>query len=212
MSKHILFLIASLLFLSSCTWWEGDMQRVVTSSSGYVEELATASPKIKETKEFESCIKPSINMCLSQVANQLAREQKSITFCDELSDVSSQEACKYGVINIQAMEARDIQICNSLSENYKRECRISILQAKASDVENIGKCDAIKWEYILTGSGVQDTRWSDRVDQCKLNILIKNNSLKEKECEVLKGISTKEMCQSLAKIQTKIEPPLSPKK
>ncbi len=206
MLKYSFLFIIPLFIFTACTSEKEVLP--ANSSSGYTQDLEKASPKIKTTKEFESCIKPSINMCLTQVANQLARDQKSVAFCDELSDVSSREACKYGVISMQATDMKTIQLCDSLSDTYKKECRIGILQSEALNSSNAEKCNAIQWEYSSL-SWSTDNQWSDRVDQCKINIIMKKKPLSEKDCDVLKSIPIKGMCQSLVKSQMQSQELLS---
>ena len=70
-------------------------------------------------------------MCISQVGNQLARAQKSVAFCDEMPETSSKDACKYGVVISQVTETKNIDLCNSLSDTYKKECRIGYFMNEA---------------------------------------------------------------------------------
>ncbi len=207
MLKYSFLFITSLFILTACTS-EKEVPQKNSSSSGYIQDLEKASSKIKTTKEFESCIKPSINMCLTQVANQLARDQKSVAFCDELSDLSGRDACKYGVIGTQAIDMKTIKLCDSLNDVYKRECRVSIIQSVALSSSDTKECETLEWEYSAL-SWSSDNQWSDRVDQCKINIIMKKLPLSEKDCDILKSISIKGMCQSLVKSQMQSQELLS---
>ncbi len=201
MRTYIFLLLSSLLLLSSCATEKSDTPLAWDFQWGYVETLEKASSKIKDTKEFEDCMKPNINMCVSQVGNALARAQKSVTFCEELPDSSGRDACKYGVISIQAMESADIKICDTLVDTYKRECRISIMQSDAVTTSNLKKCDLLASEYPKSMTP-GDTQSQDRIDGCKMSIITQKNPVNEDDCDEIKSVPMKNMCQSLAKSQS----------
>lgn len=140
---------------------------------------------------------PSVNMCISQVGNQLARTQKSVAFCDEMPEASSKDACKYGVIISQVTEMKNIDLCNSLSETYKRECRIGYFMSEAITLENTEKCNAISNE-TLSQSGVVDTQ-IDRAEQCRSNVIMRKTDAKITDCDVLKEGQSKDMCIAIMK-------------
>lgn len=200
MSKYIFLILASFFLLSACTG-NNETLSEKNNPNGYIQELKNASAEITSTKEFESCVKPSIAMCLTQVANQLSREGKSTHLCDELADEASRDACKFWVISTQAIDMNTIGLCDNLGEIYKRECRINIFQSEAIKSSNIEECDVISWEYSFSWS--QNIQWSNRIDQCKLNILTRKSSLNNQDCNLLKDISMRKICQSTIRSEDK---------
>lgn len=143
-------------------------------------------------------MRPSVKMCVNQVGNQLARTQKSVAFCDEMSDTESKDACKYGVVISQVTETKDINLCNELSDTYKKECRIGVLVSEALASGDVTKCDAIQAE-TATQSGTTDTLKSDRVEQCRSNVIIRKTDAKLADCDVLKDGQSKDLCSAMMK-------------
>jgi hypothetical protein len=140
--------------------------------------------KIKDTKEFEECMQPSVNMCINQVGNQLARAQKSTTFCMEMSDVSAQDACKFGVIMASVADNKDPKLCDSLPESYKKNCLMSIVLQDAMTSGDLTKCDGLSSLVETTGPSIDIG--TDRVEQCKSNIIIQKQDAKVADCDKLK--------------------------
>lgn len=180
----------------------------------YTEDLKNASSKIKDTPEFENCMKPSVNMCLSQVGNQLARDQKSPAICDELMDQSSKDSCKFGVIMIQATESKDIKTCDNLSDTYKHECRLALLRQSAVDKKSIQACDDLKSEFSSVSGSLDASIETMQIDQCKMNVLQSDANLSSSECTSLSDKNMQTMCVDLLKnrvapppsVQTQVKP------
>jgi hypothetical protein len=115
-----------------------------------------------------------------------------------MPDVSSRESCAYGVIMTQIAENRDEKLCDSLSETYKKECRISFISQEAMTSGNIEKCDAIKPLDIPTETGVRRNIAIDRVDQCKSDVIIRKPDSTPSDCDILSG-TPKDMCVAIMK-------------
>ncbi len=217
-----LFLILGMsFFLASCSFGSSSKTPIQSADPtnlaaqtapvvSYTEDLKNASSKIKDTAEFENCMKPSVNMCLSQVGNELARTQKSPAICDELMDQSSKDSCKFGVIMIQATESKDIKACDVLSDNYKHECRLALLRQVAVDQKSIKACDALSVEFG-NGSGSMDQNIQNmQIDQCKMNVLQSDASLPVSECASLSDKNMQTMCTDLLKTRVALPPALPP--
>ena len=164
----------------------------------YSETLDKTSSKIKNTKEFEECMRPSVNMCVSQVGNQLARAQKSTVFCDEMEVGQSRDACKYGVVMTQVAETQDAKLCESLESTYKRECQRSIILTQAMTSGDPAKCDLLESDAPAS-SGAISTPLADRTQQCKADVIMRKPDAKASDCDILKDGPAKSMCQSLLK-------------
>lgn len=80
----------------------------------YETTLSEASEKIKNTAEFDECMRPQAEMCISQVGNTLAQAKNDINFCGELP-TGEKENCEYIITLLSAKKSTDISICNVLS-------------------------------------------------------------------------------------------------
>ena len=195
--------LCSVVLLSSCMSREKEMDRTPVTSPKYVQELSRASSKIKDTQEFEACMQPSVNMCVNQVGNQLARTNKSVAFCDELSTPEGKDACKYGVVSLEAVDKKDIKLCDTLTDSYKKECRIMITRMSAVDSGDIKKCDAIASE--MGASGSVSAIEKSRVDQCRFDTIVRKNPTDAKVCDAIDDENIAKMCTSMIKMQREVE-------
>lgn len=184
------------MILTSC-FYEKEEAQVDMPKPAYVTKLDGASSKIKDTKEFGACMEPSVNMCMNQVANEMARKAKSTTFCDELSDTANRDACKYGVIITDATEKKDAKLCATLADPYKNECMYTIMRIDAVESGDVKKCDALI-ETTLSGSAPTQ---SSRADQCRLDTIMRSNSSDAKLCDTITDGSIQNMCTSLMKMK-----------
>lgn len=194
MNRLATLLICSVLFLSACGRWDSD--HTGAPEPKYVQDLSQASEKIKQTKEFESCLEPSVNMCINQVANQLARSAKSVDFCNELKDGGAKDACTYGVISMLASEKNDISLCNPLASQYKKECRIMIMRSEARASGKIESCDKLTSELSVSSETNFDM---SRVDQCRLEVILAKDKKDKDLCETIKTKSLQDMCVNMIK-------------
>lgn len=144
-------------------------------------------------------MKPSVNMCLNQVGNELARTQKSPAICDELIDQSSKDSCKFGVIMMQATESKDIKTCDSLGTTYKHECRLALLRGQAVDKKSLKSCDDLSLEFASASGGIDTNMQTMQIDQCKLNVLQSSPEFTAEDCATITDKSMFSMCESIVK-------------
>lgn len=208
--RSFLLILCMTSLLASCTLGKTSTvtpsQNVPATPSGqgapavsYTEDLKNASSKIKNTAEFENCMKPSVNMCLNQVGNELARTQKSPAICDELIDQSSKDSCKFGVIMMQATESKDIKTCDSLGTTYKHECRLALLRSQAVDKKSLKSCDDLSLEFASASGGIDTNMQTMQIDQCKLNVLQSSPEFTAEDCATITDKSMFSMCESIVK-------------
>ena len=212
--RAFLLLVSIVFVLASCTMGKTSTptsQNTSTSPSGqaapavsYTEDLKNASSKIKNTSEFENCMKPSVNMCLNQVGNELARTQKSPAICDELMDQSSKDSCKFGVVMMQATESKDIKTCDTLNSTYKRECRLAILRNQAVEKKSLKSCDEMSIEFASVSGSLDKNMQTMQIDQCKLNVLQSNSEFSAEDCMAITDKSMLSMCESIIKNRPQI--------
>jgi hypothetical protein len=191
--KHLFLVLTPLLFITSCT--TKNTESVSVSGAvmpNYVTTLTEASSKIKDTKQFEDCMSPSVSMCVNQVANTIAREQNSTEICKEIPEKEAQDACAFGVVMAQAAEKKDIGMCDALDGIFKRDCRISMITQEASRSRDIKKCDAISTEI---GAGTID----GRADQCRISLIMQDVTLTEKACDSLENQDQRSVCGTMVK-------------
>jgi hypothetical protein len=133
---------------------------------------------------------------MNQVANEKARQAKSVTWCDELSDADSRDACRYGVVITDATEKKDTKLCDTLSPVYKKECSSTIARMVATESGDVKKCDALAPTSLSGASEIETIR----VDQCRMEIVTRGTSTDPKACDVIADTGVRTMCVSLLKI------------
>lgn len=202
--RILTFFILSSIVLSGCTMGKSSSPTTdgtQTPTTSYTETIATASSKIKNTPEFEQCMKPNVDMCINMVGNQLAQAQKSTDFCEELTQAESKESCKYGVIMAQTLDQNNVALCDTLNDVYKRECRIAYLANDATNSGDVAKCDALKNEIVVV-SGESPVPF-DRTEQCKADIIMRKTDAKASDCQILSS-PMKEMCVNMVESRADI--------
>lgn len=194
MNRFFTFLLCSVLFLSACGRW--DDSHTGAPEPKYAQDLSQASEKIKQTKEFESCLEPSVNMCINKVANELARSAKSVDFCNELKESAAKDACTFGVISLLASEKSDISLCDPLAPQYKKECRIMIMSSEARASGKLESCDKLANEFSVSSEANLDM---SRVDQCRLQVILAKDKKDKDLCDTIKTKSLQDMCLNMIK-------------
>lgn len=110
--------------------------------------IERADPEITKTKEFGECVEPTVKMCITQVANEMARKKNSLAFCEKLEDDETINSCKYGVVIAQLGMENSMKSCDVLGDTYKKECRISSILLSAQAAGDPEVCDQISEEYF----------------------------------------------------------------
>lgn len=219
--RSFLLILCMTFVLASCTLGKTSTgtpsQNLPATPSGqaapavsYTEDLKNASSKIKDTAEFENCMKPSVNMCLNQVGNELARTQKSPAICDELMEQSSKDSCKFGVVMMQATESKDVKTCDTLNTLYKHECRLAILRGQAVDKKSLKLCENLNAEFSSASGSVDTEIQVMQVDQCKMSVLQSGPEFGSQDCSAIIDKNTHSMCESIMKNRIPMPKPLEP--
>lgn len=165
----------------------------------FITTIERAAPEITQTKEFGDCVEPTVKMCISQTANEMARKQNSISFCEKLEDEDAIYSCKYGVIISKFATDNQINSCDALNEEYRTECRIASITLSATLEDAPKDCEQIRNELSEINKGNAEKR----VDQCKFSIIMKRTTLKNSDCSELSWKSEREACVSMVEIQNK---------
>lgn len=199
----ILLAAVLLTLLSSCGMQDTPVPPVTDqattpqtpSTKNYEETLETASSKIKWSEEFRSCMDMNVNMCIQNAGMQLAQKSKSAEFCKELTSPEQQESCIFAVTMVNAQEKKDKSLCDTLSDTYKRQCMMSMIRSEASEKKDITLCDQIEKSQSGSGTGIRDTGRDD----CKMNIIMIDQSSQAGSCNTIDDVGLKAMCTTMIK-------------
>lgn len=172
---------------------EGD---TATKTVTYDDMLSSASDKLKETEEFSSCMKQNVMMCSQSAAVQIAQKTKSTEFCQELPSPEQKESCSFGIILTNAQEKSDITLCDSLSEQYKTQCKIEFYRSDAQKTKNKSTCSKIR---TVTSGEVGAMNVTEIEEQCIMSIMMTDESTDEKDCDAFKEQINKDMCKMTVK-------------
>lgn len=91
-----LFSLSCIFLLSACS--SPSDESWVPPNQPYRTSIDAAAWEITQTKEFSDCLEPTVRMCITQVANELARKEHSLSFCENLAQADDINSCKYGGI------------------------------------------------------------------------------------------------------------------
>ncbi len=187
--KYI-FLSFFVIFLSSCApaWTES------TYTQPFMTVIEENAHEITDTKEFSECVAPTVNMCITQVANELARKENSTQFCEKLQNGEEIQSCKYGVIVAALASENTLSKCDVLDAKYKMECKISSVSMLAKAENDTEVCNQIA-DFSGNTDGTKLEK--NRVDQCKFSIIMENEDLTAKDCEVLEEGSQRQTCLTM---------------
>lgn len=190
MQKYII--IAGLLALTSCGLTKNTMNiespTGATINNNYTQDLDATSSKIKESDEFQGCMKQNTNMCIQSAGMQLAQKAKDPAFCKELSTTEQQSSCQFAVTMMSATEKSDETICNTISDtNYQKQCKVQIYRQQAISKKDINLCNKIDAESQKVGTGtIVDT--SMQKDQCIMQYIMSSPESDSKDCEKIENI------------------------
>lgn len=207
--KTILILLSSILLLSSCsmTWSNTDTsntqnQNTTADAVTYVADLDATSSKIKDSEEFQGCMKQNTNMCIQSAGMQLAQKAKDPAFCKELLTSDQQSSCEFAVTMMSATEKNDEKICDTITDaNYQKQCKIQIYKQQAISKKDIKLCDKVDELTRPTGTGIAlDTGMQK--DQCIMQYIMSDASNDAEDCESLSNTGSLDMCKTMMKNKT----------
>jgi hypothetical protein len=160
----------------------------------YTEDIKNTSDKIKNTQEFESCMKQQSNACIQSTGMQIAQKTKDAAFCNELSTPEQKSSCEFTINLVNAMEKKDIKICDKINDaNYQRECKIQLFKQEATEKKDISICDKIDTLVKSTNTGSALDTFAQK-DQCIIWYIM-NHSWNESDCEKILDESSLALCK-----------------
>ncbi len=200
--KNILILLSSILLLSSCgmIWSNSDVSNTQTQSAttvSYTADLDATSNKIKDSEEFQGCMKQNTNMCIQSAGMQLAQKAKDPAFCKELLTPDQQSSCEFAVTMMNATEQNDEKICDTITDvNYQQQCKIQIYKQQAISKKDITLCNKVDELTKPTGTGIALDVGMQK-DQCVMQYIMSVTGSDEKDCESLSNTGSLEMCKTM---------------
>lgn len=216
--KKFLISLSLLLVLASCTSTPTDNKQTInipTKSSSvntttYTQDIESTSSKIRDTSEFQGCMKQQATMCIQTTGMQIAQKTKDATFCKELSNVDQRSSCEFAITMINAQEKNDIKLCESLTNStYMKQCKSQIYRQEAvakHDITLCNKLDTLE-ETTQTGANTPMNRNSAmQKDQCITQVIMNSPEKKEEDCNTITDTGSVNMC----KMMLKNKPPVPP--
>jgi hypothetical protein len=207
--KNIFILLSSILILTSCGMvttsntntpdTKNQKATSMSSALNYIADLDATSSKIKNSEEFQGCMKQNTNMCIQSTGMQLAQKAKDPTFCRELLTPDQRSNCEFTIIMINATEKNDEKICDTISDtNYQKQCKVQIYKQEAISKKDITLCNKVNTLMKSAGTGaVLDTGMQK--DQCIMQYIMSWVSTDSKDCENLSNTGSLEMCKTMIK-------------
>jgi hypothetical protein len=207
-----LIIILSVVFLASaCSFGSADTPVTMTQEetttttentpnmreSTYQKDLNQASPKIKDSEEFKSCMDMNVPMCIQNAGMQLAQKNQSTEFCKELQNQDQQDACVFAITVMKLQQSNDITLCDTLSDTYKEQCTKTAIRTEALQKNDIKICSGLakKNESADGASGSTVIMVEDgSVDECVMNVIMSAGVPNPKSCDAIKSVQMKEMC------------------
>lgn len=137
----------------------------------------------------------NVNMCIQNAGMQLAQKNKSAEFCKELTSVDQQESCIFAVTMMNAQEKKDRSLCDTLSDMYKRQCIISMIRSEATQKKDLSICEEIPRNNSGSVTEMRDVARDD----CKMNIIMMDNTATPKSCDTIEDDGLQNMCATMVK-------------
>lgn len=215
----LIVLLSSIVLFASCSMSTLSVPAPSASpaaNSGvtYTETINTTSEKIKNTDEFQSCMKQNTNMCIQSAGMQIAQKSKDPAFCKELSSPDQKSSCEFAVTMINATEKNDIKLCNTLVDaNYKKQCQIQLYRQEATTQGDITICNKIAdLETAPTGTGMMNMGMGIGMqkNQCILQVIMSGTGKTVAACDALSDTGSLDMCKMMMKNKDMMPTPLAP--
>ncbi len=207
--KNILIFLSTILILTSCGMMsspeankptmDNEKSTSVSGAVNYMTALDATSSKIKNTEEFQGCMKQNTNMCIQSTGMQLAQKSKDPALCRELLTPDQRSNCEFTITMINATEKSDEKICDTITDiNYQKQCKVQIYKQEAVSKKDITLCNKVGTLMKPTGTGVAlDTGMQK--DQCIMQYIMSWVSTDTKDCENLSNTGSLEMCKTMIK-------------
>lgn len=176
-------------------------QKTESGTTTYTEDVEKMSWKIRNTEEFQGCMKQQSSMCIQTVGMQIAQKTKDSSFCKELSTTEQQASCEFAITMVNAQEKNDEKLCDVLSNpKYKQQCKIQIYRQTAILNNDIAICDKIDVIMLKeTNTGEINNDKGSQKDQCIMQFAMNNKNAKEIDCERIGDEWTLKTCKTLIK-------------
>ncbi len=171
---------------SNTASWTGEVSEQ-TQTASLSEALAGVPAMFRKNSEYVACMTRSSDQCMQEAASfgtgmtiscddylneynkqnciqvettQKAVEASDLNLCDSLGDNS--ELCRYEVISQQALNAKDPEMCGRLDNTlYVGQCRQQVVIAQAVEAKDPEIC---KNMYATTSQNTENTGSGETMD------------------------------------------------
>lgn len=169
------------------------------SNTTFTQDINNTSSKIRDTNEFQDCMKRQTNMCIQSTGMQIAQRAKDSSFCKELPSSEEQLSCEFAITMMSAQEKGDDKLCDTLKNaNYLKQCKIQVYRQAAVSKNDISFCDKIDTVIKSTDATVT-SETSTLKDQCIIQFIASSADSKESDCKKLSSTSSLDMCKMILK-------------
>lgn len=200
-----------MIWLSACTLGQKDMSKDANPTTGsaltmqdhtYEENLKMTSSKIKDSEEFKSCMNMNVPMCINNAGMQLAQKSESAEFCNELNTPDQKNSCVFAVTLIKVQKNNDKSLCETLTEDYRKQCIRIAIRSEATAKKDVKICDSLKQK---TGTGESLVLEDSSANECMMAVLMSDSTTSEKSCNILNSTQIKEMCIASMRTRNPLE-------
>lgn len=189
--QKLIFGLSILLLITSCSLGPVDTdtkniaQKNGSGITTYTEDVEKMSGKIRNTEEFQGCMKQQSTMCIQTIGMQIAQKTKDASFCKELTTIEQQSSCEFAITIVNAQEKNDEKLCDILSNpKYLQQCKIQIYRQEAIKKDDVALCDKIDIIMLkATNTGESNSDNGIQKDQCIMQFVMNNKNAKEIDCE-----------------------------
>lgn len=180
------------------------------SNTTFKQDIDNASSKIRNSEEFQDCMKKQANMCIQTTGMQIAQKNKDSAFCKELSNADEQLSCEFAITMINAQETNNEKLCDTLkTPMYLKQCKVHVYKQNAIVKNDITLCEKIA--SVINSSDTNVTsEASIQKDQCILQFISSNTKAEESDCKKLSNTASQDMCKSILKSKTQVIVPPPP--
>ncbi len=215
--KKLLILLSFLFVLTACTSDPMDNKKTINTpgksssenTTTYKQDIESTSSKIRDTEEFQGCMKQQATMCIQTTGMQIAQKSKDATFCKELSNPEQRSSCEFAIIMVNAQEKNDITLCNTLTNNtYIKQCKAQIYRQDALTKRDISLCDKMDTLEEKTNTGANISlaiNSTSQKDQCITQVIMSSPEKGEDDCSKITDPRSLNMCKMMVKNKPPIQ-------
>jgi 23S rRNA U2552 (ribose-2'-O)-methylase RlmE/FtsJ len=139
---------------------------------------------------------------------QVAQKTRSTEFCKELKNSDQKESCTFAIVMLDVQEKGTIELCDSLSDTFKKTCINQGYRALALAKKDPTLCKKIpEPQKAGTGSSAPTAGMYNEQAQCIMNVIMSDPNAKATDCSKIQDASLKTMCETALEQRATLRPP-----